>query len=127
MSRIVDPDKVWGEKSLRGPLNDWRAYCDGQAHELKRGVDLDGSVSVSSKRSSFRQWSKRAGLDTAKVHTAVPDDDTLVIMVEARTLMDLGWPVDEEAAKKAGEARAREVLAARSSSEHARTARRGYT
>lgn len=84
MSRTVDPREVWGPgtKSLRGALTDWRAYCDGQAHELVRGTDLPDDVPVASKRSSFRQWAKRNGFDMAKVHTALPDDETLVIWIE---------------------------------------------
>lgn len=82
MARTVDPSEVLGQRMGRGPLTDWSAYCDGQGHELKRGEDWDAHISPHSKRSSFRQWAKRSGYDTQRVHTTVPDDDTLFIYVE---------------------------------------------
>ena len=85
MSRVVDPEQVFVGRASRGPLTNWARYCDGQAHELKRSEDWEDDVPVASKRSSFRQWAKRNGLDMERVHTTVPDDDTLVIWVEGGT------------------------------------------
>jgi hypothetical protein len=82
VSRVVDPQRVFVGRAARGPLTDWARYCDGQAHELKRGEDWDDDIPVASKRSSFRQWAKRNGLNTARVHTTISDEDTMVIYVE---------------------------------------------
>jgi hypothetical protein len=81
VSRVVDPEKVFVGRAARGPLTNWAKYCDGQAHELTAGEDWDDGVPIASKRSSFRQWGKRNGLNTQRMRTTI-DGDTMVIYVE---------------------------------------------
>lgn len=91
MSRVIDPGEYFQEQATRGRLTEWRRWTDGQAYELKRGVDFpqDEKVLMTSRRSSFRQWiereRERAGLPKEfmkRVHTSVPDNDTMTIYVE---------------------------------------------
>lgn len=109
MSKIVNPEDYFGTQPARGKLINWRRWCDGESHELKRGVDLPAGVSMHSKRSSFRQWVDRQPGVTKEfmhtnVHTRVPDEETLVIWVQG------GLPRMPEAGSP--EAARRERLAA---------------
>lgn len=82
MAKVVADEDAWGPKTPRGKVMDWTKYCDGQSWELERGTDVDEDKSMHSKRSSFRQWAARQGLDMAHVHTSVVEDRILRIKVD---------------------------------------------
>lgn len=83
MAKVVADEDAWGPKTPRGKVMDWTKYCDGQSWELERGIDVDTDKSMHSKRSSFRQWAARQGLDMAHVHTSVVEDRILRIKVDS--------------------------------------------
>lgn len=87
MAKIVPDEDAWGPKTPRGKVMDWMRYCDGRSWRLERGVDVDPEKSMHSKRSSFRQWAARQGLDMSHVHTSVVDDQALLIKVDHEA-----WP-----------------------------------
>lgn len=112
MSRTIDPSELHAQRRPRGRLTNWRRWAeDGQMHELRRGEDFPANdVSASSKRSTFRQWAARQPGVTKdfmehKVHTWVPDNDTLVIHVEGG-LPRVAEPGSPMAQRRAAESRA---------------------
>lgn len=95
MAQVVPDEDAWGPKTPRGKVMDWFAYCDGKSWQLERGVDVDSDKSMHSKRSSFRQWAARQGLDMNHVHTSVVEDKYLLIKVDHEA-----WPEKTGAAMR---------------------------
>lgn len=87
MATTVDPRGHFGAGQTRGAKHNWDQWCDGKGHELGFGEDLPARVLPSSLQSAFRQWAKRQGYNTDRVHTYLTAT-CLGVYIEPGALLD---------------------------------------
>lgn len=88
MATTVDPREHFGMSKPRGAKHNWDQWCDGTGHQLWFGQDLPDDVLPSSLQSAFRQWAKRQGYNTERVHTRLHGADYMSVYVQPGALLD---------------------------------------